>query len=124
MTQIKRVTVEISSGSPEPVTSRRPSPANAVSVFDLTIFSCFGFVAALSGIIWAVTKHKKDPLKTQPQSPQDDIPCRNCKFFNNNQYLKCTVHPLVVFTKDAINCSDYCSSQKKKVRWTESIGQY
>ncbi|MBD2535568.1 hypothetical protein H6G97_41765 [Nostoc flagelliforme FACHB-838] len=34
-------------------------------------------------------------------------PCRSCKFFDGNNYLKCAVNPLVVFTKQAINCSEY-----------------
>ena len=35
------------------------------------------------------------------------VPCRNCRFFNNNHYLKCAVHPSTVLTKQALNCSDY-----------------
>ena len=36
------------------------------------------------------------------------VPCRNCRFFANNQYLKCAVHPSTVLTAQATNCSDYC----------------
>ncbi|MBD2250044.1 hypothetical protein [Nostoc parmelioides] len=34
-------------------------------------------------------------------------PCKTCKFFDDNNYLKCAVNPSVVFTKEAINCSEY-----------------
>ncbi|MBD6620569.1 hypothetical protein FNW02_33565 [Komarekiella sp. 'clone 1'] len=34
-------------------------------------------------------------------------PCRNCKFFDDNNYLKCAVNPSDVLTKQAINCSEY-----------------
>lgn len=34
-------------------------------------------------------------------------PCKNCQFFNNNNYLKCAVHPSTALTKEALNCSDY-----------------
>lgn len=37
------------------------------------------------------------------------IPCSNCRFFNNNLYLKCAVHPYKVLSEKAIDCSDYWS---------------
>jgi hypothetical protein len=40
-----------------------------------------------------------------------DFPCKNCRFFQQNSYLKCAVHPYTVLTKEATNCSDY---------WTEA----
>lgn len=38
------------------------------------------------------------------------VPCRNCRFFNDNHYLNCAVHPSIVLTKEALNCSDYCNN--------------
>lgn len=35
------------------------------------------------------------------------VPCNNCRFLNNNHYLKCAVHPSTALTKQAFNCSDY-----------------
>lgn len=35
------------------------------------------------------------------------VPCKNCRFFNNSHYLKCAVHPSSVLTRQALNCSDY-----------------
>jgi RNA polymerase subunit RPABC4/transcription elongation factor Spt4 len=35
------------------------------------------------------------------------IPCHNCQFFTNNYRLKCTVHPSIANTEEAIDCSDY-----------------
>lgn len=40
------------------------------------------------------------------------VPCRNCRFFKDNHYLNCAVHPSIVLTKEALNCSDYCSNNK------------
>ncbi|MBD2306441.1 hypothetical protein H6G17_13065 [Chroococcidiopsis sp. FACHB-1243] len=34
-------------------------------------------------------------------------PCRKCRFFFNNPFLKCAVHPTIVLTKEANNCADY-----------------
>ncbi len=35
------------------------------------------------------------------------IPCRNCRFFCNNPYLKCAINPSIVLTEQALDCSDY-----------------
>ena len=39
-------------------------------------------------------------------------PCRNCKFYNRNLYLRCAVHPSLVLTKKAHNCIDYYDNQQ------------
>ncbi|AFZ56617.1 hypothetical protein H6G54_00470 [Anabaena cylindrica FACHB-243] len=41
------------------------------------------------------------------------VPCKNCKFFANNHYLKCAVKPDIVLTEEAINCSEYCPKKGK-----------
>lgn len=43
----------------------------------------------------------------------NQIPCRNCRFFKENQYLKCAVHPSTVLKEEAVNCPDYCSQKDK-----------
>ena len=35
------------------------------------------------------------------------VPCKNCRFFTNNHYLWCTVHPSTALTKEALHCCDY-----------------
>jgi hypothetical protein len=35
------------------------------------------------------------------------VPCRRCQYFSNNAHLKCTVHPIIAMTKQAIDCRDY-----------------
>ncbi|MBE9058702.1 hypothetical protein [Sphaerospermopsis sp. LEGE 08334] len=41
------------------------------------------------------------------------VPCKNCKFFSNNHYLKCAVRPDIVLKEEAINCSEYCPKKGK-----------
>jgi hypothetical protein len=36
------------------------------------------------------------------------IPCKNCRFYSHNPYLKCATHPSIVLTEKAIECPDYC----------------
>ncbi len=35
------------------------------------------------------------------------IPCRNCRFFIDNRYLRCTVQPSFVLTQQAVDCADF-----------------
>lgn len=35
------------------------------------------------------------------------IPCTGCQFFTGDYRLKCTVHPAIANTENAINCYDY-----------------
>jgi len=37
----------------------------------------------------------------------DTLPCKDCYFFTNNHYLRCTVRPSCVLTKQALDCPDY-----------------
>jgi hypothetical protein len=40
-------------------------------------------------------------------------PCKQCRFFSGNFYLKCAVHPSTVLTEKAVNCPDYCPMSKE-----------
>lgn len=35
------------------------------------------------------------------------VPCKNCRFYSNNHYLKCAVQPSLVLTEEAQDCSEY-----------------
>ncbi|WP_216595506.1 hypothetical protein [Myxosarcina sp. GI1] len=37
--------------------------------------------------------------------------CTKCRFFDNNFYLKCAVHPTKVLQEEAKDCSDYWSGK-------------
>lgn len=62
-------------------------------------------------ILWLVKiLHQLEKLNTKGLSilPNAQVPCRSCRFFNQNEYLRCAVNPCAVMTKQATNCSDYC----------------
>jgi hypothetical protein len=44
------------------------------------------------------------------------IICSRCLYFNDNHFLKCAIHPVLVMTEQAVNCIDYCP--KTKGKWT------
>ncbi len=72
------------------------------------------FFLAMSGVI---IFHK---LKSLHQSHKDNslhqLPCHNCRYFSNNNYFKCAVHPSTVLTEEAMNCRDY-HPQDRKTFW-------
>lgn len=35
------------------------------------------------------------------------IPCNNCIFSTGDYRLKCTIHPCIAFSEEAIHCLDY-----------------
>ncbi|QSJ14907.1 hypothetical protein JYQ62_23945 [Nostoc sp. UHCC 0702] len=51
-----------------------------------------------------ITQNKKDIFNIDCMK---ECPCRRCKFFVDNNYIKCAVNPSIVLTKQAINCSEY-----------------
>ncbi|MEA5598518.1 hypothetical protein [Rivularia sp. UHCC 0363] len=66
------------------------------------------FVITLAFIFFKQVKYRRN-LYTQLVTLKhfSSIPCRKCQFFDNNQHLPCAVHPAVVLSEEAINCSDY-----------------
>jgi len=70
---------------------------------------CFILVKAIVGLtilsIWKISRDKKQVLTS---NRFQQVPCKTCRFFTNNHYLKCAVHPAVALTKQALNCSDFC----------------
>ena len=54
---------------------------------------------------WATTREELEDIIEISSFSQS--PCRKCRFFTNNHYLKCAVHPTIVLTKEASNCPDY-----------------
>jgi hypothetical protein len=35
------------------------------------------------------------------------VPCSKCQYFIDSRYLKCTVHPDLACSEEAINCRDF-----------------
>ena len=70
-----------------------------ISICSIMVFAIVGFM--LSGAS-KVTHDRRVSIKDFTQAP-----CRTCRFFTNNPYLKCAVHPSTVLSTQAINCSDY-----------------
>lgn len=82
--------------------NREIAPGVEIAIFTLCLaLTIAGIFLLLTSPVW---KQKKKIATTQSLS---QIPCRNCQFFKENQYLKCAVHPTIVLTQQALNCRDY-----------------
>lgn len=61
------------------------------------------------------SKAQKEPLIDRIDSKCiRQASCHRCRFFNQNSYLKCAVHPSTVLTSQAKNCSDYWPEHQKE----------
>ncbi|NWF59116.1 MAG: hypothetical protein HXY43_07360 [Fischerella sp.] len=64
--------------------------------------SAWVLIILVAWSLWAATR---DSVKTAQKMHQ--IPCASCQYFTDDHRLKCTVHPSVANTEEAINCIDY-----------------
>ncbi|BAY31833.1 hypothetical protein NIES37_02800 [Tolypothrix tenuis PCC 7101] len=66
------------------------------------------FVVAWAVMIlggWSLWSAARDSVSKAKQMHQ--IPCTGCQFFTDNYRLKCTVHPSIANTEEAIHCHDF-----------------
>ncbi|MBF2004295.1 hypothetical protein ACF3DV_15955 [Chlorogloeopsis fritschii PCC 9212] len=61
--------------------------------------------ALLILVAWSLWTAARDTVKTAKNMHQ--IPCSSCQYFTDDYRLKCTVHPCIANTEEAINCLDY-----------------
>ncbi|MFB2918597.1 MULTISPECIES: hypothetical protein [Aerosakkonema] len=66
-------------------------------------FLAWALMFLLAGNLWSAFNHSVTRAKRMHQ-----IPCPGCQFFTNDYRLKCTVHPHIANSEDAIECPDYC----------------
>lgn len=76
------------------------APTSFMIVWALIVFS-----------VSALCKNAQDKDRIVTYNCCNELPCRDCRFFNNNSHLKCAVHPSTALTEQAINCSDYWPQQ-------------
>lgn len=88
----------------------------SIERFDNSFHSLFIWISILSIISWILYQiiSELNTIKIEGISifPFSQTPCRNCKFYARNLYLKCAVHPSEVLTKQARHCVDYCNEQQ------------
>lgn len=113
-TNFQRADLSEVSSSQAPLTETTP---NEVTVPNAQFSLIPVYLIAISWIVSLVMrlnfrKSFGDNLDTIKHLHQ--IPCSSCRFFKNDPYLKCAVHPLKVSSTEAINCSDYWALDSNK----------
>ncbi|WP_066377272.1 hypothetical protein [Anabaena sp. CA = ATCC 33047] len=56
-------------------------------------------------VLWSLWTATRDSITTAKK--MHNIPCPSCQFFTNDYRLKCTVHPSIANTEEAIHCCDF-----------------
>jgi hypothetical protein len=87
---------------------RETAPEAAIALFTVYLV----LVLATIAMFLLLTTSAWKPKKVITTQSLDQIPCRNCQFFKENQYLRCAVHPAIALTQQAIDCQDYESLNK------------
>lgn len=82
-------------------------PASSLYIIPTAFFTFWVMYLIFSTDILKFAKHKFSLIKHLEQ-----VPCKNCRYFTNNPYLRCAVNPSLALTSEAINCSDYCPLKK------------
>jgi hypothetical protein len=67
-----------------------------------------GFVAVWAAVVCVISDTWKVRRKDMGSARQiAQLPCKKCRFFHNNPYVKCAVNPEIALTRDAVDCSDF-----------------
>ncbi|MEM6427279.1 MAG: hypothetical protein AAGF66_02575 [Cyanobacteria bacterium P01_H01_bin.119] len=70
-------------------------------------FICAWTIVAMSlWTLWSAVREGLDRARAMHR-----IPCSNCKYFTQNYYLKCPVHPTDALSEAAIGCADFEATQ-------------
>ncbi|MBU7584369.1 MAG: hypothetical protein KAF91_15880 [Nostoc sp. TH1S01] len=98
---------EVQSQKTQPQSVNFPSAALYLSPLGL-LFSWIIFFLVLRKIQRFLDNKMVFSVKSLHQ-----VPCKNCRFYSNNHYLKCAVQPSIVLTDEAKNCSEFCAKKDK-----------
>jgi hypothetical protein len=72
-------------------------------------------IATISFIVSDIWKVARSGNRIVTINHFKQVPCRNCRFFTNNYYLKCAVHPHTALTKQAVDCPDYSPQDEESL---------
>ncbi|MHC0062705.1 hypothetical protein ACWATR_07235 [Nostoc sp. UIC 10890] len=117
--QIRQKTVVVDSNLEQGIRSEvkiDQAQMHEITIRDLAIsLSPVGFIIGWIGFFLILQKIRAflDEKMVLSINSVHKLPCKNCRFYSNNHYLKCAVNPSIVLTEEAMSCSEYSSSKKK-----------
>ena len=84
----------------------KQNTAEANNTLDLIVVGTI-FLATISFVLWRLCFQKASNGVPKVLEESSQSKCTKCRFFDNNHYLKCAVHPSTVLKKEAHDCWDY-----------------
>ena len=85
-----------------------PSLVNAVFLNIAILTFCFALFIPIYAYISKQRQHKFRIGQHQK------VACHRCRYFSNNPYVQCALHPNTVMTDGAIDCKDYTGKGQTK----------
>jgi hypothetical protein len=87
-------------------------PPLDVAFLIVITFVMFSGIAA--SIYAFIPKRKQHSIIFKPRYK---FLCYRCRYFGDNPYLKCALHPVTVLTEQAVDCIDYDpNSEAKRIK--------
>lgn len=93
---------EVPSENPSTNTSGAAIQDAALLLIPLCFVAIWAAVVCMISDTWKLNRKEMNQAKQLGQ-----LPCKKCKFYNNNPYVKCAVNPSLALTKEAEDCGDY-----------------
>ncbi|WP_445634937.1 hypothetical protein NSTC745_06822 [Nostoc sp. DSM 114161] len=100
---------------PNEVKKEQP-PTNQLTIPDIAIsLSPLGFIIGWVVFLLVLQKLRSflDRKMVLPTKTSHKVPCKKCRFYSNNNYIKCAVKPSIVLTEEAMNCPEYSPNNKR-----------
>ncbi len=79
-----------------------------------TFLLLVGFWSCLLFFVWRKARLAREGKTSFFANKSSKIPCRKCRFYSENNFLKCAVQPDIACTEEANNCSDYSPKDNSK----------
>lgn len=113
--EVKLVQIQSDRGQFEQLQPEEASPlGGVVSLVPIGFILVWTIAIMVYLILSKATREAAQEVKFTLHT-SSDLPCRNCRFFSGNPYLRCAVHPTTVMTKAATDCSDYQPQETKEL---------
>ncbi|KAM3112467.1 hypothetical protein [Phormidesmis sp. 146-33] len=107
-----RSTLTQAQTSPPPEVSSSVANQDAAMVMiPICFVAVWAAVVCVISNTWKVNRKDVETNKLTAQSP-----CKKCRFFNSNPYVKCAVNPSLAMTTAAKDCTDYQPKERKLIR--------
>lgn len=85
-----------------------PSIINGVFLNISIVTFCFALVIPIYAY---VSKQRQHKFRV---GQHHKVACQRCRYFSNNPYVQCALHPHIVMTDDALDCKDYTGKEQRK----------